>query len=374
MRIEPKRWILCGITLVLLLTVATVSFYQDKKIEKEAIEKAAAEEAEAIRQEEIEKAKAYTAKPMQAISTKCGAAEILDAYYEPDEYLESAKGVSAYGYKNLGIANVSNHLNVRKEPNEGGKLVGKMSNNAACEILGIYGDWYHIKSGEVEGYCHSDYLLVGQMALYRGGQIITKEAESTSGGLRVREEPTTMSEILTVMGEGERLEVLEDEKNGWIKVLVDDQEGYIAAEFAEVKEELQTAVTMSELMYGQGVSELRVDLVQYAKQFIGNPYVWGGTSLTNGADCSGFVLSIYKKYGISLPHSSRAQATMGKQVSLAEARPGDLVFYSSGGRINHVAIYIGGGQVVHASNPRTGIRISGATYRTVSTVRRIIND
>ncbi len=97
-------------------------------------------------------------------------------------------------------------------------------------------------------------------------------------------------------------------------------------------------------------------------------------AFTNGADCSGFVLSVFKKYGISLPHSSRAQAQMGKQISLSEAKPGDLVFYSSGGRINHVAIYIGGGQVVHASNPKTGIRISGATYRTVSTVRRIIND
>ncbi|MBQ0028217.1 MAG: C40 family peptidase [Lachnospiraceae bacterium] len=352
----------------------SIAHFQDKKIEKEAKEEEERVAAEAARQEEIKRASAYEAKSIQALIDKAGAATILDGYFTEEEYLDSAKGVSAYGYNNLGIANVSNHLNVRKEPNEGGKLVGKMSNNAACEILGIYGDWYKIKSGEVEGYCHSDYLLVGQMALLRGSQIITKEAESTSGGLRVREEPTTMSEILTVMGEGERLEVLEDESNGWIKVLVDDQEGYIAAEFAEVKEELQTAVTMSELMYGQGVSELRVDMVQYAKQFIGNPYVWGGTSLTNGADCSGFVLSVFKKYGISLPHSSRAQATMGKQVSLGEARPGDLVFYSSGGRINHVAIYIGGGQVVHASNPRTGIRISGATYRTVSTVRRIIND
>lgn len=374
MRIEPKRWILCGIPLICLAIILPFTSCQDKKVEEERIAKEAAEAAEAARLEEIERAKNYEAKTIQQLLSKAGVAAVLDEYIDYAEYRESAEAVEAYGYTNLGIANVSNHLNVREEPHEGGKLVGKMSNNAACEILGIEGDWYKIKSGEVEGYCHSDYLLVGQLALRRANKVITRDAESTSGGLRVREEPNTNSEILTTMAEGERLEVLEDEKDGWIKVQIDDQEGYISAEFAVIKEELTTAITMSELMYGQGVSELRVDLVQYAKQFIGNPYVWGGTSLTNGADCSGFVLSVFKKYGISLPHSSRAQATMGKQVSLGEAKPGDLVFYSSGGRINHVAIYIGGGQVVHASNPKTGIRISGATYRTVSTVRRIIND
>lgn len=374
MKIEPKRWILAGILLLMLIIALIVGFLGTRDVEKKAEAEAATQAEEKARQEEAERLSSYVPVTMQELFEKNGAAAVLDTYYTVDEYKEAAKGISAYGYNNLGIASVGNHLNVREEPNEGGKLVGKMSNNAACEILGRSGDWYKIKSGEVEGYCHSDYLLVGQMALLRAKSVITKDAESTSGGLRVREYPNTSSEILTTMGEGERLEVLEDEKDGWIKVQVDDQEGYISAEYATVKEELPTAITMSELMYGMGVSELRVDMVQYAKQFIGNPYVWGGTSLTKGADCSGFVLSVYAKYGISLPHSSRAQATMGKQISLSEARPGDLVFYSSGGRINHVAMYIGGGQVVHASNPKTGIRISGATYRTVSTVRRIIND
>ena len=103
----------------------------------------------------------------------------------------------------------------------------------------------------------------------------------------------------------------------------------------------------------------RVDLVEYAKQFVGNPYVWGGTSLTKGADCSGFVLSVFKKYGITLSHSSRAQANEGTKISASELKPGDLVFYGNGkGNINHVAIYIGGGQVIHASSPKTGIKIS----------------
>ncbi len=303
-----------------------------------------------------------------------GAGTVLDEYLTEDEYKESAKGVEAYGYTNLGIANVENHLNVREAPDENGKLVGKMSNNAACEILGYEGDWAHITSGKVEGYCHTDYLLTGLMAKKRADSVIVREAESTSGGLRVREEPNTESTILTMMGDGERLEVVEEENDGWIKVMVDDQEGYISSEYAKIVEELDTAITMTELLYGQGVSDVRVDLCQYAKQFIGNKYVWGGTSLTKGADCSGFVMQVFAKYGYKLPHYSGSQAQMGTKISLAEAKPGDLVFYSSGGRINHVAIYIGGGQVVHASNPRTGIRISSATYRTVSTVRRLIND
>ena len=303
-----------------------------------------------------------------------GAGLILDEWMTEEEYKEATKGVEAYGYSNLGIANVENHLNVRQEPNENGKLVGKMSNNAACDILGYEGDWAHIKSGQVEGYCHTDYLLTGLKALKRADDIVTLEAESTSGGLRVREEPNTESTILTMMGEGERLEVVEEEKDGWIKVMVDDQEGYISSEYAKLVRELDTAVTMTELLYGQGVSDVRVDICQYAKQFVGNKYVWGGSSLTKGTDCSGFTMSVFAKYGYKLPHSSAAQSQMGTSITLAQAKPGDLVFYSGGGRINHVAIYIGGGQVVHASNPRQGIRISAATYRTVSKVRRLIND
>ena len=115
------------------------------------------------------------------------------------------------------------------------------------------------------------------------------------------------------------------------------------------------------------------DIVDYAMQYVGKvPYVWGGTSLTKGADCSGFVLSVFKKYGVSLPHSSVAQAGYGSKISPSEAQPGDLFFYAKGGRINHVAIYIGNGQVVHASSPSTGIRISNAFYRTPAAVRRIL--
>lgn len=109
------------------------------------------------------------------------------------------------------------------------------------------------------------------------------------------------------------------------------------------------------------------DVVNYALQFVGNPYVYGGTSLTNGADCSGFTMSVYAKFGVSLPHSSSAQQSCGKGVSYSEARPGDLICYAG-----HVGIYAGNGQIVHASTPSSGIKVSSATYKSIVTVRRII--
>ena len=140
-------------------------------------------------------------------------------------------------------------------------------------------------------------------------------------------------------------------------------------------EKLDTAITMTELLYGAGVSDVRVELVEYAKQFLGNRYVWGGTSLTKGADCSGFVLSVFKKFGVSLPHHSGSQANSGTKISAGDLQPGDLVFYgNSRGTINHVAIYIGGGQVIHASSVKTGIKISNYKYRTPVKYVRILQD
>ena len=280
---------------------------------------------------------------------------------------------SAYGYTNIGVASVDGNLNVRETPSTEGKLVGKMPNNAGCEILSVEGEWTKIKSGEVEGFVKSEYLLSGEAAVARAEQVKQTVATVTTTTLYVREQPNTECTIITSMPMGEELEVVET-LDGWVKVNVDSDEGYVSSDYVNISTELPKAMTMTEVRYGQGVSDVRVSLVQYATQFVGNPYVWGGTSLTRGADCSGFVLSVYANYGISLPHSSRAQANCGAKISASEAKPGDLFFYGNGSGINHVAIYIGGGQVVHASSPRTGIKISGAYYRTPVKVVRIINE
>ena len=170
-----------------------------------------------------------------------------------------------------------------------------------------------------------------------------------------------------MMPEGEELEVIEV-LDGWVKINVDSDEGYVSSDYVSIATELPKAQTMTEVRYGQGVSDVRVSLVSYATQFVGNPYVWGGTSLTNGADCSGFIMSVYAHFGYDLPHSSSALRGVGRGVSYAEAQPGDIICYSG-----HVAIYIGGGAIVHASNERDGIKISSnAAYTTILAVRRVV--
>lgn len=292
---------------------------------------------------------------------------------ESTEQDAAQQAASAYGYTNLGVANVEGNLNVRAAAGTDADVVGKMPNNAGCEILGVEGEWTQIKSGSVEGYVKSEYLLTGDAALARADEVKQTLATVTTTTLYVREQPNTDCAIVTMMPQGEELEVLEV-LDGWVKINVDSDEGYVSSDYVEISTELLKAMTMTEIRYGQGVSDVRVSLVQYATQFVGNPYVWGGTSLTRGADCSGFVMSVFANYGISLPHSSGAQSNCGTKISASEAQPGDLFFYGNGSRINHVAIYIGNGQVVHASSPKSGIKISGAYYRTPVKVVRVINN
>lgn len=304
-----------------------------------------------------------------------GSSVILESTKTEIEYAEAyekAKNAN-WGYTNLGIAHVDNNLNIRAAAEEEGKLVGKLPKDAACEVLDSDDTWAHIKSGKVEGYVSLEYLLTGIPAKRRAEELAVTMARVTTDSLKVRAQANTESEVITLVPNGEELEVA-DVEGDWVKVYLDDEEVYVSAEYVEVSAELGTAITMTELLYGQGVSDVRVDLCQYAKEFLGNPYVWGGTSLTRGADCSGFVLSVFKKYGVGLPHSSVAQSGLGTTIKVSEAQPGDLIFYGNGRSINHVAIYIGGGQVIHASNPKTGIRISNVSYRSPVKAVRILHD
>lgn len=322
-------------------------------------------------------------EPMQVSAAEttvlqaAGVSSVLETTLTVEEYIEKAEQAKGamWGYTNIGIANVeSGNLNVRETASTDGKLVGKMPKNAACEVLDADGEWAHIKSGEVEGYVSQEFLLTGPDAKLTANTLVRTVAVANTDGLNVREQPGTDSEIMTQVPKGEEMEYVET-VDGWVKLSIDGEDAYVSAEYVTVEEKLDTAITMTELLYGEGVSDVRVDLVEYAKQFVGNPYVWGGTSLTKGADCSGFTLSVFKKYGVKLSHSSRAQANEGTKIKTSELQPGDLVFYgNSKGTINHVAIYIGGGKVIHASSPKTGIKISKYNYRTPVKAVRVLND
>lgn len=312
-----------------------------------------------------------------SIMPSAGIATLFDTGLTTEEYMlcaEQAKG-ACWGYTNIGIANVeSGNLNVRKAPSTGAGLAGKMPKESACEVLETLDGWAYIRSGEVEGYVSTDYLLTGPSGVLRAGELVRTMAIVQTDGLNVREEASTDSSVLTQVPKGEELEVVEV-LDGWVHVSIDGEDAYVSSEYVEVAEKLDTAITMSELLYGAGISDVRVDMVEYAKQFLGNPYVWGGTSLTKGADCSGFVLSIYKKYGVKLSHSAKAQANEGTKISFKDIQPGDLIFYANGkGVINHVAMYIGNNQVIHASSPKTGIKISKYNYRTPVKYVRYLKD
>ncbi len=284
---------------------------------------------------------------------------------------DAAEG-AYWGYTNLGLANTpDSYLNVRETPSTSAKLVGRMWDRTACEILEISEGWAKITSGEVEGYVSCDFLLIGLDAITEAKRQVRTVAVSQGDGLNVRVEPSLEGRILTTLSEGEELEYVET-KEDWVHVKLDDVDAYVYAEYVTVEDRLDTALTMSEVLYGKDVSDFRAELVEYAKQFVGNPYVWGGTSLTKGADCSGFVQSVFKNFGIKLDRTSRAQAKNGTAVQESELLPGDLLFYSKNGTINHVALYIGDGKIVHASNSTDGIKISNYNYRTPKCCRRVI--
>ena len=216
------------------------------------------------------------------------------------------------GYTLLGVVEAeSGYINVREEMSTNSDVVGKIRKDAICEVVSIEEEWSEIESGEIKGYISNEYLLTGVEA--------NEKAER-------------------LMEEGK---------------------------------ELETAITMMEYRYGKGVTDIQMEVCEYALQFVGNPYVWGGTSLTRGADCSGFTLSVYRNYGVSLPHSSKAQANCGERIDLSELQPGDLVFYG-GKNIHHVAMYIGNGQVVHAQSANTGIVVSSMYYNTPTRAVRVL--
>lgn len=290
-----------------------------------------------------------------------GIGEIVST--EPDQTEKQEDTGTVFGYKNLGIAQVQGSLNVRKKASTDSRVVGKMTDKDACEIVSVKNGWAKITSGKVKGYVKTEYLLTGNAAKKAAKDEAVTVVTINTTTLRVRKHASETSSVVSLVGQGEDL-VVEKTKDGWYKVEVDDQKGYISGDYVDVSKKLPTASAIKEPEYGDGYTDTRVSLVQYALQFVGNRYVWGGTSLTNGIDCSGFTMQVYARYGVGLPHHAASQPGYGTRISASEAKPGDLFFYGTGSSIGHVGIYIGNGQIVHASNARTGIKISSAYYRT----------
>lgn len=214
-------------------------------------------------------------------------------------------------YENIGIATVDNYLNIRKKPGEDEKVIGKLPKNAGATIYSIdKNGWAKIKSGKVTGYVMSSYLTTGKEAEELAKKVGVKTATVNTTTLKVREKPSTDSTCITLIPIEEELEVIKTEDE-WVKVIVDNDKGWVSKEFVDISYDLKKAVPNEEVESSNGVSSTRANMVAFAKQFLGNPYVWGGTSLTNGTDCSGFTMSIYSHFGIGISRTSRAQATNG---------------------------------------------------------------
>lgn len=354
-------------------------------------------------------------------------------------------------YMDIAIAQVNNYVNVRALPNTESEVLGKLYDDSAATVLEATEDgWYRIRSGNVEGYVKSEYVVVGDEALAR--EVGTRLATVTTTTLFVRSEATTEARVLTMVPEGDNLLVLEEPGNGWVQVATVEGDGYVSADYvslsteyiyAESKAEEEARLAREEaerqaaakaaeearrareeearraheeeVRKQQSASQSRPSggnigsadnsssggntgssgniasgsgstsgsgntggsasgsvsngqaVVDYGMQFLGNPYVFGGTSLTNGIDCSAFVQQVYAAFGVSLPRNSAAQRSAGYAVSVEQIQPGDIVCYSG-----HVGIYAGNNTLLHASNEKTGITLtSPITYRKILAVRRV---
>ncbi len=339
--------------------------------------------------------------------------EVLLATNE-DEFETRSKETAEPNLENtLIIADVTNYVNIRSEANEESEILGKLYDKSVGTYIEEDGDWFRMESGSVKGFVKAEFVLTGEEAQIKADEVGTRLAEVTTTTLRVRKDATTDSAVIGLIPDGDILSV-KDEIDGWIKVSIEEGEGYVSTDYLNVYTENVKAESIEEERIrlekeeaerkrakeaakkalqekekskksakkssskenvankntdaDSGNASLGSKIANYGLQFVGNPYVYGGTSLTKGADCSGFVQSVYSHFGISLPRTSGEQGKSGKRVgSIEEAQVGDLVWYSG-----HIAIYIGNGKVVHASNAKEGIKVSNATYRTILGVRRIV--
>lgn len=324
-------------------------------------------------------------------------------------------------FDTIAVSRVSDYVNVRSMPSTDGEIVGKIYDGCAATILEVVDDWYRIESGSVKGYIKAEFFVTGAEAEALAAELATTFGVVNTTTLRVRAEASLESDCIDMVAGGSEF-VVEEEKDGLGKIELDNAtKGWVSLDYLDLRVEFDTAISIEEerakleeqrlaeeraaearrranaaasaannsasstpssssqpAQSAASISEvsstLREAITTYALQFVGNPYVYGGNSLTNGTDCSGFVKLIYAEFGYNLERRASYQYKYnGTQISVDQLRPGDLVFYGSG-EVEHVAMYIGNGQIVHASTSRTGIITANLYYRTPYGAVRIIND
>lgn len=309
------------------------------------------------------------------------ASEETEAVVEiPDEEQESVV-----------VAQTEDYVRIRSAASDNAQVVGKFYKDAVGLILSEENGWYEIQSGNVIGYVRKDFCVTGPEAQELAAQLGNRMAEVLCDRLVVRLGATEESEVLGMVAMGDTL-LVTGETQDWVRVDIEEGYGWVNKQFVRVyteyiraesveeealrlekeekdREKARIAAAKNAILTVEKTdeTEMGIAVAKYAIQFIGNPYVWGGVSLTDGVDCSGFVMKVYEEFGVELPHSSAADRSQGYAVDgLENALPGDLICYSG-----HVAIYIGDGQIVHAASEKSGIKVSNADYRQILAIRRI---
>lgn len=396
MRLEGIRYLRFGLVVGLMLFAMAGAVSKRQQIPEQSgiIEK----------QEEISVARSMESSQTRftaGVTTLFTDESILTASdeWETERADETEALTDEYG--NLAIANVDKYVNVRTQPNTDSEIVGKMYDDSVAQIIETVGEgadqWFQVVSGNVEGYIKAEYFIYGDEAAQVIDDYVIRYASVKADRLNIRQEATTESRRIGYVDFGEKIKILElgDE---WHKVqYTDEKEGFVSAQYVSIEEEFVYAksieeerkekeaqallaarneesdtekpeiVTVREVIPPtdySNTSELRNAIVNYAMQFLGNRYVHGGQSLVTGTDCSGFTSYSYAAFGYSLSRTPQGQwSSNGRQISMQEIQPGDIVCYSSNGsRCTHVALYIGNGQVIHAANPKKGVIISDVNY------------